>query len=136
MSFKTEKKDRKKQIETFLFLFSFFLFVLALVIRVRSLLRNGLENQKSQLKILRELRSLWQKSSSLARLPLAPCTSKDKPKECPAEKVSSIVYYILIPKVLNLSLFNQVLVFLGTCRKNLPFRMDSLRKVFTMVLRR
>ena len=86
-SFLHELQDRKRKLKRSCFFFSFSLFVLALVIRVQCLLRNRVENENCQLKILCELRSLSAKSASFAKLPLAPCTSQNELKECPAKKV-------------------------------------------------
>ena len=51
-AFLHELQDRKEQIEKFFLVSFFFLFFLALVIRLRSLLRNRIENEKSQLNLL------------------------------------------------------------------------------------
>ena len=134
-SFLHELQDRKRKLKRSCFFFSFSLFVLTLVIRVQCLLRNRVENENCQLKIYANGGSIA-KVYFLRKASFGSLYKPERAKRMSCEEGFNQWFIILLLKIHNLTLLNRIIFFLGTCRKNLPFKMDSFRKVLTILSRR
>ena len=76
------------------------------------------------------------KASFLRKASFSSLYKQRRAKRMSCEERFNQWFIIFLLKIHNLTLFNRILFFLGTCRKNLPFKMDSFRKVLTILSRR